>query len=134
MVVCGFQRVGDLLRDRQGLVEGKGTAGEALREILSVDEFHHERGDAATLFEPVDAGNVRMVQGGEHFRLALKTGEPIGVTRERRRQDLDRDLAFQPGIGGPIYLPHPAFADLLGDFVDAEARARSEGHGKCLGL
>jgi hypothetical protein len=33
-----------------------------------------------------------MIQGGEHFRFALKTREPIGIDRERRRQDLDRDL------------------------------------------
>jgi hypothetical protein len=28
---------------------------------------------------------------------------------------------------GPIHLPHATFADLRGDFVDAEARARGEG-------
>lgn len=30
-------------------------------------------------------------------------------------------------MGGSKYVPHPAFADLGGDFVDAEARAWSEG-------
>ena len=75
-------------------------------------------------------GDVRMIQRGEDFRFALKPREPIGVSRERRRQDLDRDLAFQLGVGRPIHLPHPAFADLRGDFVDAEAGAGSEG--QCL--
>ena len=85
------------------------------------------------LFEPVDAGNVRMVQRGEHFRFALKTREPIVVSRERRRQDLDGDLALQLRVGRPIHLPHPAFADLGGDFVDAEAGAGVRAKGLIIG-
>ena len=34
----------------------------ALREVVALDEFHHERSDAAALFEAVDARDVRMVQ------------------------------------------------------------------------
>ena len=49
------------------------------------------------------------------------------VSRGEGRQDLDRDLALQPGVGRPKYLPHPAFADRRGDIVNAEARARSKG-------
>ena len=83
--------------------------------------------DAVGFFEPVDAGDVRMIQRGEHFRFALEARESIGITGQRRRQDLDRDLALQPRVGRPIHLPHAALADLGGDFVDAEARAGSEG-------
>ena len=72
-------------------------------------------------------GDVRMVQRGEHFRFALKASEPIVIRRDGRRQDLDRDLALQLGVGGPIHLAHAAFADLGGDFVDAETGAGSEG-------
>ena len=68
----------------------------------------------AALLEAVDAGNVRMVQRGEHFCFALETREPIGVSCERGRQDLDRDLAFQLGVGRPIHLrpcpPSPIWA------------------------
>ena len=61
------------------------------------------------------------------FGFALKAREPIGVSRERRRQDLDRDLALQLRVGRAIHLAHAALADLRGDFVDAEAGAGSEG-------
>ena len=64
-----------------------------------------------------------MVQRREHFRFALKPREPIVVSGERGRQDLDRDLAFQLRVRRAKHLPHPAFADLRGDFVDAEAGA-----------
>ena len=69
-----------------------------------------------------------MIQRREDFGFALKAREPIAIGRERRRQDLDRDLALQLRVGRPIHLAHPAFADLGGDFVDAEAGAGREGH------
>ena len=68
-----------------------------------------------------------MIERGEDFRFALKTRETIRVRRDRGRQDLDRDLTFQPGVGRPKYLTHPAFADLSGDVVDADSAAGSEG-------
>ena len=68
-----------------------------------------------------------MVEDREHLGFTLKACEPILVGRERWWQDLDRDLPLQLGIGGPIHLSHPAFANLGGDFVDTEARAGSQG-------
>jgi hypothetical protein len=66
---------------------------------------------------------MRMIERGEHFRFALKAREPIGISRERGWQDLNRDLTFQLGVRRPIHLTHPAFADLRGDVVNAEACA-----------
>ena len=79
-LVRGFEGLGDLLRDRQRLVERDRPARDALRQIVAFDEFHHERRDARALFEPVDRGDVRMIQRGEHFGFALKTCEPIVVS------------------------------------------------------
>ena len=70
---------------------------------------------------------MRMVRGREHFRFALKPREPIVVSGERGRQNLDCDLAFQLRVRRAKHLPHPAFADLRGDVVDTEACAGSEG-------
>ena len=71
LLVRGFERLGDLLRDGQCFVDRDRASRDALREILALDEFHHERRDAAALFEPVDAGDVRMVQRGEGLGFAL---------------------------------------------------------------
>jgi len=102
------------------------AARDALREIVALDEFHDERGGARTFFKPVDGGDVRMIERGEHFRFALKAREPIGISRERGWQDLNRDLTFQLGVRRPIHLTHPAFAEQGGDFIDAETGAGSE--------
>ena len=67
------------------------------------------------------------------FRFALKTREPIDLGRERRWQDLDRDLALESRVGRPIHVPHLAFPDRRGYVVDADARARSRGQ-MCVGI
>ena len=68
-----------------------------------------------------------MVQRCEHFGFTLEPREPIMISSQRRRENLDGDLAFEPGVGGPEHPSHSAFADLRGDFVDAEACAGREG-------
>ncbi len=83
--------------------------------------------DAAALFEPVDAGDVRMIERRERLRFALEARQPIGVLRERLRQDLDRDVAIELRVARAIDLPHAAFADRRSDLVDAETGAGSEG-------
>jgi hypothetical protein len=62
LVVCRFQRLGDLFRDRDRFIDWRRATGDPLRKILALYQFHHERRNAVALFEPVDAGNVRMVQ------------------------------------------------------------------------
>ena len=61
LIVRGFERLRDLLRDGQGFVERQGTARDALREIVAFDELHHQGGHAPAFFEAVDRGDVRMI-------------------------------------------------------------------------
>ena len=126
LLVRCFERLGNLLGDRQRLVKRDRAARDALRQILAFDEFHHERSDACAFFKAIDGRNMWMVQGREHFRFALKPREPIVIRREQRRQDLDGDLALELGVRSPIDLPHSALTDQGGDFIDAEAGAGSE--------
>ena len=68
-----------------------------------------------------------MLQRGEDFSFALKTGEPIVVSGQGVRQNLDGDLTLQLGIGGPIDYARAAGADLGGHLVDAEPGAGCKG-------
>ena len=119
-LVRRFERLGDLLRDGQGFAEWNWSARNLLGQVIALDEFHYERGGAAALFEPVDRGDVRVIQRGENFGFALKAREPVSIGGQRRRQNLDRNLAFQLGIGGPIHLAHPALSDMGDDFIGAK--------------
>jgi hypothetical protein len=42
LLMRGFERLRDLLRDRQRLVEWNRATRDALRQIVALDEFHHE--------------------------------------------------------------------------------------------
>jgi hypothetical protein len=62
-----------------------------------------------------------MVQDSGGSRFLLEAPEAVGIARERRGQDLDRDLPSEAVVARPIDLPHPSGADLAEDLVRAEA-------------
>ena len=64
--------------------------------------------NAARILEAVDRGDVRMVERGEQFRLAMKARQPVGVQHERLGEDLQRDIAAQLRVARVIHLPHSA--------------------------
>ena len=76
----------------------------------------------------IDRENVRMIQRSSGFRFNFETLQTLGIGREKFRQYLDRDIAVQPRISGPIDLTHAASAKRTEDFVLTELRAGDQGH------
>ena len=70
LIVCRFECVGDLLRDRQRLGKRDRSARDALREVLALDQLHHERTEAVGFFETVDLRDVGMIQRRERLGFA----------------------------------------------------------------
>jgi hypothetical protein len=52
-----------------------------------------------------------MIEGREHFRLALKPHHAIGIARKRLRQNLNRHIALQPRLACAEDLTHTSGAD-----------------------
>ena len=127
LLVRRFEGFGDLLRDRQRLVDRNRPARNALRHVLTLDEFHHQRTDTVGFFETVDLRDVGMIQRCEGLGFAREPCEPLGVARERVRQDFDRDVAIQLRIAGAIHLAHTPGPKGGKDFVRAKACAGVEG-------
>ena len=127
LLVRRFEGIGDLFRDRQRFVERNRPARDPLREILAFDELEHERGNAVRLLEPVDVGDVRMVQRREHLRFATEPRQPIRVVRDGRQQNLDRDVAIQLRVARAKYFAHTASAERRDNVVQAEGCSRNEG-------
>jgi hypothetical protein len=78
LLVRDFERVRDLLRNRQRVIEWDHALRDPLRQIVAFDQFHHQRayvvsGFSRTFFESVDRRDVRMVERGEDLGFALKT-------------------------------------------------------------
>ncbi len=125
--VCRVERVRDLRCDRQGLFESDGSLGEPMRKILALDELHDQCGDRAGLFQPVDVGDVRVIERGKRLCFARKSRQTFGIGCKLLGQDLQRDIAIELRVVGPKHLPHSTCANLSDDFVDAEASASGEG-------
>ena len=77
--------------------------------------------------EPVDDGDVRMIQRREGLGFAREPGEPVGVAREEIGQDFDRDVAIELRIARAIHLAHAPGPEGGKDFVRAKACAGVEG-------
>jgi hypothetical protein len=108
---AGLERLGDLLRNRQRIVDPDRSTRDSLRQVLAFDQFHHQSGHVRAALEPENLRDVGMIQRRQDFRLALKAGEAVRIGGDRRGQHLQGDLALQVGIGGPIHLSHPALAE-----------------------
>src|SRR5262249_34444857 len=69
-----------------------------------------------------------MIQRREHLRFALEAGESIGIERELRRQDLERDVTTELGIVRAIHVAHAARSEQRHDLVGTETNARRDRH------
>ena len=116
LLVRGFKRFRDLFRDRQRFVDRDRPARNALRQIVALDQFHHQRANTAGFFEAVNVRDIRMVQGRERLCFAGEPGQPVGVAGECVRQDFERDVTIQFRVAGAVDQPHPALADVAQRF------------------
>ncbi len=94
LLVCRFERLGNLLRDRQRLVNRNRPLGDVACKRWPLDELHHECCRAGRTFQAVNRGDVRMIQRRENFGLALEAGQTVSIGRERVRQHFDSNGAL----------------------------------------
>ena len=94
-----------------------GPAREALVEIFAFHELEHEHALGAVALDAVNGGDVRVVQRGEEFGLALETGEALGIGGEAFGKHLERHVAAELRVARTIDFAHAAFAQVAGDFV-----------------
>ena len=123
------QRVGDLARHRQRLVERQRALGDALGEGRPLDQLDDQAPAPARVLQAVDRPDVRMIEGGQHLRLAPEARQALGVGAVELGEDLQRDVAVELGVARPVDLAHAAGAERRLDLVGAEAGAGGEGHG-----
>ena len=119
LFVCGSKRFGNLLRDRERVINCERTLLDALGHGRPFNQLHHQRNDSSRSLETVDRRDVRVTQRSEDFRLALEARQPIGIGGHSLRQY----RALQVGVGRAIDLAHTADADLGGHFKRAESTA-----------
>ena len=126
LLVRFAERLGDLAGDLEARAQRQRAVREPVGERRSLDQLEHQRADRVGLLDAVDRGDVGVVQARKEARFALEQRQVLRVARDLVRQDLDRHLAPEPGVGGAEDLTHPPFAELAADLVGPEPRARLE--------
>ena len=121
--VRGLQGLGDLLRNRQRLIDRDRTLGNPISQGQSLDQLQDERLGVFGLLDAVDGRDARVVQAGEDLRFPLEASEPIRVRCKGVRQDLQRDIAPELRVGRLIDLAHSPLADEGGHVIVPEAGA-----------
>jgi len=139
-----LQRLRDLARDAQGLVNGKATArrlaglqasGCRLRALddfcegRALDELEdHGTSAVVGFFQSVDRADARVVERREDLGFSLESRQPVWIGGERLRHDLQRHVAVQLGVPRSIHLAHAALTNLGDDLIRAQAGAGFERH------
>src|SRR5688572_24453740 len=104
--VGGIERAGYLPHHSQRIVQRHRPAKRCALHILE---------DEIARADVVELTDVRMVQRGDGPRFLLETAQSIRIAGEGLGKDLDRDLASQTRVTGPIHLAHPAGAEWRDD-------------------
>ncbi len=124
--VRGLEGLGHLRGDLDRALERDRAALDALREVLALDQLHHQEAQRSVplsrtrrrgLVELVDRGDVRMIQRRQHAGFALEALQTFAVGSELVGQQLDRDVAAETGVTGAPHHAHAALADLLDQAV-----------------
>ena len=124
------ERVGDVDRIAQRLLDRERAASDPRRQRLAVQQLHDQVGHIPAIdlgdtdvMHRADAG---MGQLRDRARLAL---EPFPAARRHvdlRREDLDGDEAVEPRIARSIDLAHAAGPEERQNLESAETRAGGE--------
>ena len=128
LLVRGGEAVGDLegVVDRLALREL--SAGERRAQCLSLEQLLDDVGRSIVRPDVVNSRDVGVVQDPGGARLLLESAQAVRVGGERRRQDLDRDLAPQSWVLRPVDFAHSPRAQRRDDLVGAQPAPRSNNH------
>src|SRR5262249_21922535 len=110
LLVRGVERVTDLARDRQRLLQRDGAGFDPLRQCRPIDQFHHQVVGA----DVVNLADVGVIEGGDGADFAL---EPVA---EVLRGELDGYVAAHARIVGAVDFAHAAGAEWRQDFVRSQ--------------
>ena len=125
--VGGGEAVGNLRRDVEQLAGRNGLAGEQGTERFALDEFADDVLLAGLDAKVVDGDDVGVVERGDGAGLALEAAAVIGAGGACPREDLDGDVAIEPGVAGAVDLAHAADPESGLDLVVAEAEIGGSG-------
>ncbi len=122
----GGERLADLDGRTHSFRERKRPSVQPSRQRFAVEILHDEEVDPVVMAHFVEGTDARMRESRDSAGFVRKAHPGSRIDRGVRRQHLDRDVAIQPRVTGPIDLAHPSSSDETLDLEDAEAHSRRE--------
>ena len=115
--MSGIKRVRDLDSQIEHCLDFQRLAIDPMPEGLTFEQFHRDEGSPLGVIDFVDGADVRVVQGGRSFGLALKTAEGLCVVGEFVGKELQGNVATELEVFCLVHDTHPPAADLAEDAV-----------------
>jgi len=125
LLVRFLQTLADLHSDPQRFFDSQRPLLDLVGQAHTIDVRHRDEEPAVFLVDAVDTADVGMIETGRGLRFPDQTRLGLGVVQCVRREEFQRDRAAELRVLGLVDDSHPAFAELLGDFV---VRDRLAGH------
>src|SRR5262249_36175058 len=107
----------------------QGPSLEAFGERFARDQLEYKVGHVTRLLEPVDGGDVGVIERRERLGLAAETRQPLRIARELGGGRLDRHLALEPPVPRAGRRPPAAAPERREDLVRADAATGGQWHG-----
>lgn len=101
-------------------------ASQACAERLPFQQLGDDVGNLAMPADVVDRQDVGVAERGRHPSLSFESFEAGRVRNDRRRQNLDRDVAAEAGVTGAIDSAHASRSEQRDDLVRTQTRARTD--------
>ena len=117
LLVRGIEGECDLQAVRQRLPWADGPGTDQITKRRTGHELHDDRRAGAGVFDAIDLGDVRMVEGCEQAGFARKPLTPIIIVDDPRRKDFDGDVTRQSMVTGAEHHAHSAGADRFDNLV-----------------
>ena len=104
LLMRGLQHFGDLLGNRERLIDGDRPTRDPFVQALAVHEFEHEELRAVGFVDAMNLRDVHMIQRGKDLCFAPEACQAFRIVREGVRQDLQCDFAPELGVAGAVDL------------------------------
>ncbi len=103
-----LEGVGDLPRQRHDTRGGHRAVLDEVTHGHALEALHDDEGLPLVLAEFVNGADVRVLKRGGEAGLSAESAQPLTRGRRLGMEDLDRDLAPEPGVLGAMHLAHAA--------------------------
>src|SRR5436190_256762 len=124
----GGERVADVECDGGRPRERHRSRRAERGESLALQVLEHEEIDVPLAADIEERADVRIRQAANRLRFTVEAGAERGVSRERRRQDLDGDGPPETRIDRFVDLTHAAGTERRDDFIGTQPGAGDQGH------